>query len=353
MYLRNGWYCAGWSAELDQAPVGRRMLDEPVMVYRATSGEPVAIEGRCPHRFAPLHLGKVEGDRVACPYHGLVFDRTGACVHNPHGDGTIPQEAQLRVYPVVERDGVVWVWMGDPAKADPELIVDAGFLVDPGYASVLGYLSVAAHYQLVIDNLLDLTHPAILHRGGLSSEEYLGEKMQHRFRQDGTTIHSDYVFHDVNASPGLAPLWGDRKSDVRAFMTLYTPTNLVLDFRMNEVNGPIDEGVFLPTLHLLVPENEERTHYFYAMGRNVQLENEELSAVTAEMARRAFEDEDEPMIRACQEMMGTTDLFSLKPVLLKTDVAAVRARLQLDKLIAREAAEAKRVPAPAKERTPA
>jgi vanillate O-demethylase monooxygenase subunit len=123
-------------------------------------------------------------------------------------------------------------------------------------------------------------------------------------------------------------------------MTLHTPSNMVLDFRMNEVDGPIDEGVFLPTLHLLVPENEERTHYFYAMGRNVQLDNDELSAITAKMARHAFEEEDEPMIVACQDMMGTTDLFSLKPVLLKTDVAAVRARILLDKLIANEAREA-------------
>lgn len=343
MFLRNGWYCAGWSSELDSAPVGRRMLGEPVMVFRAENGEPVALEGRCPHRFAPLHIGSVTGDRVSCPYHGLVFDRSGACVHNPHGD--VPKEAKLRTYPVVERDGVLWVWMGDPARADPGLIVDSGFLVDPGYATVLGYLNVAAHYQLVIDNLLDLTHPAILHKGGLSSEEYTGENMQHRFRQEGTTIHSDYTFANVNASPGLAPLWGNRKSDVRAFMTLHAPTNLFLDFRMNDVGGPIDEGLFLPTLHLLVPENEERTHYFYAMGRNAQVDNAELSEITAKMARHAFEMEDEPMIRACQEMMGTTDLFALRPVLLKTDVAAVRARILLDRLIAQEAAEAEAAPA--------
>lgn len=335
MYLKNGWYCAGWSGELSAAPIGRRMLGEPVMVFRSESGEPVALEGRCPHRFAPLHLGTIENDRVECPYHGLVFDRGGACVHNPHGD--IPKEANLKTYPVAERDGVVWVWMGDPAKADTDLIIDSSFVVDPGYATVLGYLNVSAHYQLVIDNLMDLTHPAILHKGGLSSEEYMGDAMHHRFRQEGTAIHSEYSFYDVNPSPGLAPLWGDRKSDVRAFMTYYPPTNLVLDFRMNEVNGPVDEGLFLPTLHLLVPENDERTHYFYAMGRNVQLDNEQLSAITAEMARRAFEDEDEPMIRACQDMMGTTDLFSLKPVLLKTDVAAVRARILLDKMIANEA----------------
>ncbi len=181
----------------------------------------------------------------------------------------------------------------------------------------------------------------------------MGKNLHHRFHQEGTAIHSDYSFYNVGASPGLAPLWGDRKSDVRAFMTLYAPSNLVLDFRMNEVDGPVDEGLFLPTLHLLVPENEERTHYFYAMGRNVQLDNEELSAITAKMARHAFEDEDEPMIRACQDMMGTTDLFSLKPVLLKSDVAAVRARILLDKLIAREAAEAAGAPAKAREKAPA
>jgi phenylpropionate dioxygenase-like ring-hydroxylating dioxygenase large terminal subunit len=351
MYLRNGWYCAGWASELSAAPIGRRMLGEQVMVYRAESGEPVALEGRCPHRFAPLHLGTIANDTVSCPYHGLVFDRQGACVHNPHGD--VPKEAKLKTYPVAERDGVVWVWMGDPARADPEHIIDSRFVVDPGYATVLGYLNVAAHYQLVIDNLLDLTHPAIVHKGGLSSEEYMGENMQHRFRQDGTTIHSDYLFHNVNPSPGLAPLWGERKTDVRAMMTLYAPTNLVLDFRMNEVDGPIDEGVLLPTLHLLVPENEERTHYFYAMGRNVDVDNEKLSAITEKMARHAFEDEDEPMIRACQDMMGTTDLFSLKPVLLKTDVAAVRARILLDKLIAQEAAGTAKAPAKTKEKAPA
>jgi vanillate O-demethylase monooxygenase subunit len=343
MFVRNGWYCGGWASELGQAPVGLNMLGEPVMIYRSESGEPVALEGRCPHRFAPLHLGKVENDRVACPYHGLVFDRSGACVHNPHG--AIPREANLKAYPVVERDGVVWVWMGDPARADPDQIIDSGFVVDPGYTTVLGYLNVAAHYQMVIDNLLDLTHPAILHKGGLSSEEYMGENMHHRFRQDGTTIHSDYTFSNVNASPGLAPLWGERKSDVRAFMTFHPPTNLILDFRMNEVGGPVDEGLFLPTLHLLVPQDEHRTHYFYAMGRNVQLDNEELSAITAKMARHAFEHEDEPMIRACQQMMGTTDLFSLKPVILKTDIAAVRARILLNKLIAMEATEVSRPPA--------
>lgn len=338
MFLKNGWYCAGWSHELEAGPIALRMLDEPVLVLRGLDGIAFALQGRCPHRFAPLHMGTIANDTIACPYHGLVFDKAGQCIHNPHSDGAIPRGATLRNYPVIERDGVLWVWMGDPARADPAQVIDSGFLVDPGYATVFGYLAVDAHYQLIIDNLLDLTHPAIVHKGGLSSEEYMGPKMQHRFWQDGMVIHSDYLFADVNASPGLAPLWGDRKTDVRALMTLYPPSNMVLDFRMNEVDGPIDEGVFLPTLHILVPESAHRTHYFYAMGRNVAVDNVELSEITATMARHAFAEEDEPMIRACQEMMGTHDLFALKPVMLKTDVAAIRARLLLDRLIAEEAA---------------
>lgn len=336
MFLKNGWYCAGWMHELDAGPIARRMLDMPVLVFRAADGAAAAVRGSCPHRFAPLHRGTIAGDTITCPYHGLVFDRGGRCIHNPHGDGELPKNADLRTYPVIESQGVVWVWLGDPALAAETPVVDTGFVVDPAYATVFGYLSVEAHYQLIIDNLLDLTHPAILHANSISSSEYMGEKMHHRFRQEGQVVHSDYLFKDVAASPGLAPLWGDRRTDVRAMMALYPPSSLMLDFRMNEVDGPEDEGLFLPTAHLLVPENERRTHYFYAMGRNAAIDNRGLDAIIADVARKAFAEEDEPMIRECQEMMGTHDLFALKPAMLKTDVAAVRARMLLDRLIAEE-----------------
>jgi vanillate O-demethylase monooxygenase subunit len=334
-YLRNAWYCAGWSSEIGREPVGRTYLGEPMLFYRTEAGAPVALGGRCPHRFAPLHRGKLLADAIECPYHGLVFGASGACVHNPHGE--IPDGARLRTYPVEERDGVVWIWMGDPDKADSAAIVDSGFLVAGDHAVVTGYLRVEAHYQLVIDNLLDLTHPAILHRGGLSSEEYLGEKMQHRFHQQGQQIHSDYTFADVHASPQLKAFWPEEKADVRAFMTLTPASNLHLDFRMGTVGGDPDTGVRMPSLHLLVPESETSTHYFYAQGRNVAIDDEEMTAFVGEMARRAFEYEDEPMIRACQQLMGTSDLFSLNPVMLRTDVAAIRARILLGRLIDAEA----------------
>ena len=98
---------------------------------RTEDGTPVALEDRCPHRRLPLSMGKLVGDDVLqCHYHGLRFDRTGACVRVP-GQDMIPKTARVKSYPVVERYKWLWIWMGDPALADPAKIVDYHWLDDP------------------------------------------------------------------------------------------------------------------------------------------------------------------------------------------------------------------------------
>src|SRR3546814_8775103 len=94
------------------------MLDMDVVLYRRADGEPVAVSGICPHRFAPLSLGRVDGDNLVCGYHGLRFDQTGNCIFNPHGKGVIPPKTRLRSYPVADRNGALWVWTGDPERAE-------------------------------------------------------------------------------------------------------------------------------------------------------------------------------------------------------------------------------------------
>lgn len=87
-FVRNIWYVAAWSNEVPGGTLFHRTyLGEPILIYRKTDGTAVAMGDRCPHRFAPLHMGKLVGDAVECPYHGLVFDCSGACVANPHGRG--------------------------------------------------------------------------------------------------------------------------------------------------------------------------------------------------------------------------------------------------------------------------
>ena len=131
-YLRNAWYAAAWEDEVGRALFTRRILDEPILMYRKENGEAVALRDVCPHRFAPLNKGKLVGDRVQCGYHGLEFDGTGACVHNPHGNGRIPGTAKVAAYPAVERDGMIWIWMGEAELADPASSPTLAITAKPG-----------------------------------------------------------------------------------------------------------------------------------------------------------------------------------------------------------------------------
>jgi len=124
MFLKDSWYVAAWSHEIDDGKLlGRTILGEPVLLYRGEAGHVVAMHDRCCHRGAPLSMGRREGDAVRCLYHGLKFSPSGQCVEIP-GQDRIPPKACVRVFKVVERSSWIWIWMGDPARADESLIPD-------------------------------------------------------------------------------------------------------------------------------------------------------------------------------------------------------------------------------------
>jgi phenylpropionate dioxygenase-like ring-hydroxylating dioxygenase large terminal subunit len=105
-YLRNAWYVAAWSEELAAGKlIARTFLDEPVVLFRTNDGAAAALFDRCPHRFAPLSRGRHKGSEIECGYHGLRFDRSGACSLNPYNPGHTPPRARVQSYPVLERQG--------------------------------------------------------------------------------------------------------------------------------------------------------------------------------------------------------------------------------------------------------
>ena len=180
MFLRNYWYVAALDDEVRERPLGRTILGEPVVLFRAANGTLHAFEDRCAHRRLPLSMGKVIGDALQCHYHGLRFDGSGKCVRVP-GQEHIPQNARVRTYPVVERHRWIWIWMGDPALADPAQICDFHWLQDPDWGAKPSYLHVEANWQLVVDNLLDLTHLAFVHEttiGNMALVEHAAVKVQ-------------------------------------------------------------------------------------------------------------------------------------------------------------------------------
>ena len=171
MYVRDCWYVAAWDHDLTaSSPIGRVILNEPVVIYRSGSGRLVALADRCCHRFAPLSLGRVEGDELRCMYHGLKFGADGRCTEIP-GQDMIPATACVKAYPVVSRHSWVWVWMGDPAKADESLIPAAVGFEDPAWTLRSGHMDYEANYLLINDNLTDFTHLSYVHANSFGATE--------------------------------------------------------------------------------------------------------------------------------------------------------------------------------------
>ncbi len=339
-FLRNAWYCAGWAADLGAEPITRTYLNEPVLLYRLRDGRAVAIGERCPHRFAPLHKGKLRDDCIECPYHGLRFDASGACVHNPHGDGAIPKAARVKAYPLVEQYGALWIWMGDPSLAGESTLIDAHEIEKrEGWDVVRGQLNVQGNYELLADNLLDLSHVPFLHPFlSFDGPPPPGFSFHSELKQDGNTVYAINLLTNTPVSPLYKLLWDNppEVGEMRAHMRWDAPCTLMLDTGMNTVGGSREDGPSLPTAHFLTPETETSTHYFWAQARDRKVGDEAMSALLAKGVNDAFQNEDEPMIEDCQRLMGTPDLMSLKPVLLQTDAPAIRARRVLASLRERE-----------------
>jgi phenylpropionate dioxygenase-like ring-hydroxylating dioxygenase large terminal subunit len=335
-FIQNIWYAAGWSRELGETLLARKFLNEPVVLFRTEGGKAVALADRCAHRFVPLSRGRRKGDIIECGYHGLCFDATGACVSNPHGDHKIPRAARVKSYSLAERDGIVWIWMGDAAQADESKIRAFPQFGDKNrFASVEGYLHVNANYQLVSDNLLDLTHGQYLHpmfanaAGPAVFEPYNDP-------EDQDTVWAKFFRRSQYPNKYFQFLGypADMLGDHRNCMRWNAPSTLLLDVGMTKVGAPVEDGISIPTAHLITPETESTSHYFWAMARDFKLHDEALSKQLLDIGIAIFNNEDKPMIEAQQQAMGDNDdLLSLKPVLLSTDSPSVRARRIVLRLI--------------------
>ena len=169
MFIKNIWYVAAWDIEVEgSAPIGRIVAGEPVVLWRNEAGEIQALQDRCPHRHAPLSMGRVEGNEIRCMYHGMKFSQGGKCVHIPATD-TIPANSDVRRFPVIEKDSWIWVWTGDPKLADPALIPDAWGLTSDKFIAKSGAIDYQADYQLINDNLADLSHLDFVHETTLGA----------------------------------------------------------------------------------------------------------------------------------------------------------------------------------------
>ena len=330
-FLRNAWYAAAWSEEVQDKPFGVTICDRRIVLARARDGEPVALAGICPHRFASLDRGVLlPGDRLQCPYHGLEFALDGRCVGNPHGPA--PGSARLAHYPLVERHSLLWIWMGEEDRVDEALIPDFHLLEDRGHRTIRGRLLTRAHFELITDNLMDLSHVGYLHKGGIGSDAI--KDGRHEVHQAGTTLHSNRWCPDGAAAPVWAALFGGYSKPVDHWLNMRwdAPSTMWLDVGVAPAGRPRTEGITTFGAHILTPETERSTHYLWAACRDFALDDDKLDVELKGAIEHAFVDEDKPMIEDVQRNMGGRSFAEMRPVILSVDLGAVRARQLLDEL---------------------
>jgi phenylpropionate dioxygenase-like ring-hydroxylating dioxygenase large terminal subunit len=338
MFPRNGWYAAIWSGELASAPVARTFLGERVVLFRTAGGHAAALEDRCCHRAAPLSRGTVSGEALRCGYHGLLFDPTGRCIEVPI-QTQVPPGAQVRAYPVHEQWNVVWIWMGDPARADVALIPELPWLASDAWTLTPGYLHIEANTQLLVDNLLDFTHVTYLHAKTIAGDPKEATTPT-RTERLGRGIRTGRWMLDVNPPPLFAAAGGfNGPVDRWQWATWLPPSNVYIDVGCarhgtGAPEGNRSQGISIWSTHLVTPETETSCHYHFGFARNFQRDDAAMSRFLFEGSRDTFL-EDKVMLEAQQQNLRGGALEGLIDV--ATDVAQLQVRRILDDLMRAEA----------------
>lgn len=338
-YIRGVWYAAAWSDEVKSAAiVPRRLVEEPIVLFRKTDGQIAALLDRCPHRFAPLHLGTLIEDSIQCGYHGLVFNSSGQCVLNPRGQ--IPKAAIVRSFPVHERDGIIWLWVGKADTADTALIPDFGFLTEAKASSkIQGYIPTGGYYELCNDNIMDLSHIDYLHPTSLGGGSIGGVTPE--IKQEGSNVHIRWTSRSQKAAPVYDHFLPKPGMHVDQVIEVYwqPAATMLLVNTMTPVGFGPERALVSKNIHLITPETAKSSHYFYAGTRNFAVDDVEVNQARGAAIRAAFENEDKPIIEAVQKSMEEeTDILKLRPVLLAGDGGAMRARRILQMMRDREGA---------------
>lgn len=166
------WYPVARSHEVKTGKAhAARFAGEAIVLVRPASGDIFALEDRCAHRQVPLSRGVVDGERLKCGYHCWTFDRNGACVGVPYYKQGMERPRGVRGYPARERYGLVWIFPGDPGKAETTPFPALTSCDDKAYRTRVLDRRIGCHYSFMHENLMDMNHQ-FLHRrlmGGIKT----------------------------------------------------------------------------------------------------------------------------------------------------------------------------------------
>lgn len=346
----NAWYAAAYDVEIGRTLLARTVCNQQLVLFRKTDGSVAALEDACWHRLMPLSLGRLEGDEVTCGYHGLVFNAQGRCTHMPSQD-TLNPSACVRSYPVAEKYRFVWIWPGDPAKADPALIPDMHWNHDPEWAGDGKMIRVACDYRLVVDNLMDLTHETFVHGSSIGQQAVAEAPFVATHGERTATVTRWMETIDP------PPFWAGQIFQARGYrgkvdrwqiIRFEAPCTVNIDVGVAETGtGAIppggnqgdpkssnrSRGVNGYVLNTITPETDRTCLYFWAFARNYLQGEQRLTHQLREGVSTIFR-EDEHVLEAQQRAMDARPDHTFYN--LNIDAGSMWARRLIDGLVTKE-----------------
>ena len=347
----NAWYAAAYDVEVVRALLPRTICKQKLVMFRKLDGTVAALEDACWHRLLPLSMGRLEGDELTCGYHGLVYNAQGRCTHMPSQE-TLNPSACVRAYPVLEKHRFVWVWPGDPAKADPALVPDLHWNDDAEWAGDGKMIKVKCNYRLVVDNLMDLTHETFVHSSSIG-QRAVAEAPFVATHGDRTATVTRWM-ENIDAPPFWAgqinhALGYQGPVDRWQIIKFEAPCTVTIDVGVAEAGtGAVpaggnagdarlsnrSRGVNGFVLNTITPETDGTCHYFWAFARNYCLGEQRLTHQLREGVASIFR-EDEHVLEAQQIAMDEHPDHQFYN--LNIDAGSMWARKLIDKMISKEA----------------
>jgi vanillate O-demethylase monooxygenase subunit len=342
MFPMNAWYVACTPDELADKPLGRKICGLEIVLYRGREGRVAALEDFCPHRGAALSLGSVVDGNLMCGYHGLVMDCHGKAVSMPmQRVGGFPC---IRSYPVEERYGYVWIWPGDPARADAAAIPVLPWADNPEWAFGGGLYHIRCSYRLMIDNLMDLTHEAYVHAGSIGQEEI--DQSPVRTHVEGDQVVTSREMQGIVAPPfwqlGMRASGLDDQAPVDRwqYSRFTAPGSVLIDVGValageGGIKADPAKRVSAIVVDFMTPETETSHWYFWGMARHFKPDDAALTDSIRDGQGKIFS-QDLAVLEAQQrnrEAFGDRRLLALN-----IDAGGVRANRILDDLVAAESA---------------
>lgn len=326
--ILNEWYVAAFAAELGHTLTKRKLLGRNVVLYRTRDGRPVALDDRCAHRSFPLSSGTLDGDTIVCGYHGFRYDPAGDCIEIP-SQAKCPKGIGVRAYPLVEQGPLVWIWMGDPLRAEEARIPSLPWLTSGDWALSQGYFALAAGYVSLHENLMDLTHLSYLHANSFGTADYALAPYETSL-EDG-----HYVLLRKVVPTRLPPVWaqptgilGDTAARIARSEFVSPGLHVVtVDFYDSALEAAARKTFQIRTAHIPTPESQTSTHYFIVHGRNFALDRPQVTQFMHEQLFKAFR-EDVDGLAAIERTLAQAgdDTYEIS---VASDAAAVAMRKYL------------------------